>query len=541
MFDIRTFNYSSDSSKKDFENWVLENDYHSLYILENGVDAYIGETLRISARATEHLHKCQKYDFKRMHVITADFMEETPAKHYERLLIKLMKTDGSFHVVNKNNGDRTHYRRVNEFELLFDQLWDQLEAKKLVKKKSFRQIFNSSTYKYSPYTILTEEQESALTHIMNVLDTGETTPYTEEYERRPILINGSAGTGKTVVATTLFHGLKNHIIYKNKTMALVVANEQMRTLLKNVFAEVGEGLCRKDVIAPIELTKRKYDIIICDETHALRRRENLVFYKKHFDDGNSNLEFDDTHDELDWILAQSLQQILFYDAKQMSKRSDIRDEYVQERIHNNRYRGYRSIELRGQMRIKAGDSYIAYIYDILYQRTSEKRCFINYDFKLFSSFKEMREEISKKESLYGLSKLCSGYAWKWVSKKDQSLFDIYIEGIGIRWNRDKKNWIGNQDSTHEMGSIYTLRGIDLNYVGLVIGPDLYFDKEQGVIKVNDKSLFSNDVKKGATKEEINEYILNTYAILLTRAIEGTYVYVYDDALREYFSSFIECV
>ncbi|MCC8146020.1 MAG: DUF2075 domain-containing protein, partial [Bacteroidales bacterium] len=280
-------------------------------------------------------------------------------------------------------------------------------------------------------------------------------------------------------------------------------------------------------------------IIICDEVHALRRYKNLVFYKRHFEEGNNRLNLDNSHNELDWILEQSEYQILFYDEKQMVKGSDISDEYVKEKIHYNEQRGFRPVKLKTQMRSNAGDAYINYIYDILYQRTIQKQSFENYDFKLFASFGLMRNEISYQEDRYGLSKLCGGYAWKWVSKKDITKPDIVIEGEEIRWNRDKKKWIGNMDSKHEMGSIYTLRGLDLNYVGLVIGPDLYFDKKDNLIRVNKKSLFSNEVKKGATDNEIREYVLNTYAVLFTRAIKGTYVYVCDDALREYFSSFID--
>lgn len=92
-----------------------------------------------------------------------------------------------------------------------------------------------------------------------------------------------------------------------------------------------------------------------------------------------------------------------------------------------------------------------------------------------------------------------------------------------------------------MGSMYTLRGVDLNYAGVVIGPDLYFDSKENKIKVNKECLFSNDVKKSASDEEIEKYVLNIYALLLTRAINGTYVYVCDKSLREYFSSFIDLV
>jgi len=59
------------------------------------------------------------------------------------------------------------------------------------------------------------------------------------------------------------------------------------------------------------------------------------------------------------------------------------------------------------------------------------------------------------------------------------------------------------------------------------------------IKVNKKSLFSDDLKKGVSDEEIEKYVLNIYTLLLTRAINGTYVYVCDESLREYFNSFID--
>lgn len=538
-FCITTWNFSNDYTEADLEKQGLPNDYHCVYILENGRDAYVGETLHPASRASDHTSEHRKQNFKRMHILTADFMQGTYAEHYENLLIRLMKVDGRFNLVNDKKGNAYHYGTMNEFELLFDKLWDLLAAKKLVKTRNLRLILNSNAYKYSPYTKLTEEQSAAVTHIINVLNSGETEPFTKHYVRRSVLITGRAGTGKTVVSTSLFHYLRNDAVYGKMAIALVIANEQMRNIIKDVFAATGEGLRKEDVVSPIELTKRKYDIVICDEVHALRRNENLVMYKRHFVAGNARLGLDGTHDELDWILCQSRFQILFYDKNQCVKRSDIRDDYVRARIHDNKYRGYRPIELKAQMRIRGGEEYIDYIYDLLYQRNPRRRIFDNYDFRLFDSFAAMRQTIIDRDLECGLSKLCGGYAWKWISKDDPSLFDIVIGGVKIRWNRDNKKWIDNLNSRHEMGSIYTLRGVDLNYAGVVIGPDLYLDTKDNRIKVNRKSLFSNDVKRGASDEEVRAYVLNTYAVLLTRAIEGTSMYVCDDALREYLGTYIE--
>ena len=535
-FSVNTYPYSLGN----FKEWVLKNDYHCVYILENGEKAYIGESLDARRRASEHEKKYSKLGFQRMHIITSDLMEETPAKHFEKLLIKLMKFDGKFKVINRNKGTTTHYIRVNEFELHFDKLWDRLAEMGLVKVEDFKFIMNSNAYKYSPYTTLTNEQNKVITHIRNVLASDETEGYSSEYFRRPILINGSAGTGKTLVATSLFHYLRNHKKFGKKKIALAVANVQMRSVLQDVFTNTGEGLCKEDVISPIELTKQKYDIVICDEVHALRRDMNLWFYAKHFREGNMRLGLDNSHDELDWILKQSEYQILFYDEKQCVKHSDIRDDYVKARIHDCPERGYRPIELKKQMRVKGGRSYVDYIYKILAQKAKSKKIFANYDFKLFTSLDDMRSEIAAKEKEYELCRICGGYAWEWTSQKDKSAPDINIGNVEIFWNdNNKTNWVRRPDTKDEMGSMYTLRGIDMNYNGVVIGPDLYYDTQSNEIKVKKGSLFSKDVKNNATDEEIKKYVLNIYALLLTRAIEGTYVYICDDNLKKYFQKFIE--
>lgn len=84
-----------------------------------------------------------------------------------------------------------------------------------------------------------------------------------------------------------------------------------------------------------------------------------------------------------------------------------------------------------------------------------------------------------------------------------------------------------------------MHGLDLNYAGVIIGSDIYYDKEDDTIKVDKTNYFDRNVKKGTSDEDLKKYVLNTYAVLLTRGIEGTYVYVCDDNLREYLKLYIE--
>ena len=120
------------------------------------------------------------------------------------------------------------------------------------------------------------------------------------------------------------------------------------------------------------------------------------------------------------------------------------------------------------MRIRAGNDYVPYIFDILNQNTNEAKNFSNYEFKLFKSFKELAKLVSQKENSTGLSRYCAGYDWKWRAKEDKTLVDLTLDGVDIQWNKQISGWLRNIEAVKEMGSIYTLPGMDLNYAAVVI-------------------------------------------------------------------------
>jgi len=291
------------------------------------------------------------------------------------------------------------------------------------------------------------------------------------------------------------------------------------------------------VISPIAAAKGNYDIIICDEAHRLRRGKNAGrYYSGKLKKMNRALGLDDSCDELDWLLRCSKYQILFYDAKQSVSPADITEERFMSRLRIEE-QGYRPIQLAEQMRIRAGNEYVPYIYDILFQRTNERKRFPEYDFKLFRSFDEMFQRIKEKETAVGLCRLCGGYAWKW-NKDTPDVPDIQIQNTSIWWNSQTDGWLRNPEAKDEMGSIYTLAGLDLNYAAVVIGPELYYDPGSGLIKIDCANFHDNSIKSSTSEEDIKRFILNTYAVLMTRGITGTYVYVCDERLRTYLQQFI---
>lgn len=133
--------------------------------------------------------------------------------------------------------------------------------------------------------------------------------------------------------------------------------------------------------------------------------------------------------------------------------------------------------------------------------------------------------------------MVAGYAWPWKSKKDKNAYDIEIQGQWYRWNSTNQDWVNSSKALEEIGCIHTIQGYDLNYVGVIIGNEIAY--RNGQIEIYVEKYFDKYGKQTVDNVEILKvYILNIYKTLLTRGIRGTYVYICDNALREYFKQFI---
>lgn len=290
------------------------------------------------------------------------------------------------------------------------------------------------------------------------------------------------------------------------------------------------------VIGPNEVVRAGYDVLIVDEAHRLKRRKNITNYQT-FDIANKKLGFDNTGTELDWILQSAPYKILFYDQNQSVRPSDIKHEKIVE-LSAKRF------ELRTQMRIgegNGGEEYIGFIEGIFDLAVKEKPFEkTSYDFRIFDDIHEMVGSIKKKDSGLGLCRVVSGYAWPWVSKKNPDQHDIEIDGLKLFWNSVNQNWVNSKNAINEVGCIHTVQGYDLNYAGVIIGPELSFDKEKDEFIVHiDKYRDINGRRGVDSPEELKRYIINIYKTLLTRGILGTYVFIVDKDLRKFFESRIE--
>lgn len=276
----------------------------------------------------------------------------------------------------------------------------------------------------------------------------------------------------------------------------------IRTTVRKVFKECGNGLERSMVIAPSDVIKEEYDILIVDEPHRLSKRKNLTNFKT-FDDTSKylGLEPEETN-QLEWILKSAKHVVLFYDQYQSVKSSDVTHKEFQTSL-NTYGNNIKKHKLETQMRCEGGDTYLKYIKEIMCATRKGYEKIENYDFLVFDDVNHMVETIRRKDDKYGLSKTVAGFAWDWKTKQDKrpkdnlecytqlvkaDKYDIEIENYKYIWNLTSEDWVTREDSHYTIGCIHTTQGYDMNYVGVIFGEEIDYDSENDCITIDLKNI-----------------------------------------------------
>lgn len=555
--------FNKDSINKIEQNPWVKNQWPLVYFIQNEKikAAYVGESTNALSRIKNHLGNPERCKLDTISIIGSDKFNKSATLDIESNLIQYITAEGSYKLQNGNYGLINHnYYQQDLYKNLFKEVWNKLIERKIV-TKSLTEIENSELFKYSPYKALNEDQYNSVLEILDVLTT-------KKYKR--IFISGSAGTGKTTLATYLIKLLTSDIdelpsddynedelkeirfirnfksTYKNAKIGLVVAMTSLRESLENVFRKI-PGLNPSMVINPSDTFKlnEKYDLLIVDEAHRLRKYKNISWMGA-FKKNNQKLGLDDSGTELDWIIANSENQLFFYDSAQSVKPSDVDSEKFNELLSDKK--NSLCLELKSQMRVKGGNNYIQFVDDLLNVNILNKIKYQeeNYELFVFDDFNDLHIELSKKEKEFGLCRMIAGYSWPWKSNPklnpppNPNTTDIELDGLSFKWNSTDKDWINSSNAFNEIGCIHTTQGYDLNYAAVIFGKEIDFDKKTNKIIIDPDKYYDINGKKGIYDINVlKSYIINIYKTIMYRGIKGTFVYACNSSLREYLKVHIE--
>jgi len=202
LVEVNRFAFRADQLEGIRSNAFAQDSWPLVYVLSDESEhrAYVGETADTINRMVTHL----KHDKKRLltvaHLISSEKFNKSATLDIESNLIKYMSADGKFALLNGNLGlvDHNYYQKQELYSGIFRQLWDRLRALGLT-QHSLEYLNNSDLFKYSPYKSLSFDQRQGLLGVMHALLDDST---------NNLIVQGGAGTGKSVLAIFLFKLLK---------------------------------------------------------------------------------------------------------------------------------------------------------------------------------------------------------------------------------------------------------------------------------------------------------------------------------------------
>lgn len=570
-FQIKNYSFDQSTINNLATADHLEENWPVVYQIYNNQQIYIGETTNLKNRMNQHLANAEKSSLKHgsLKVVFDETFNKSAALDLESYLIQYFSGDGKFRVLNRNDGmcDRDYYDREN-YRKTFEEIWNRLRELKIA-DKTISEINNSELFKFSPYKNLNFEQLNVVTEIVQNIDEAITSN-----TKSLSVIDGDAGTGKTIVIMYLaklladlqsfdnknddiddesnfniFFELENiNQKFKNKSIALVIPQPSLCGRIRKIFDKIDLGDADIRIFSPIQFGKSDddFDITLVDEAHLLKVGVTGTLGKQVHEIDQKIFGNTYIHSELEWIMAKSKNVVMVFSDQQRIRPANISKSDILK--YSDEY-NMREYWLKTQMRSLGGKKYIDYIHDILSNdlRPTQKEIFKGFEAKIFTNIQDFVAAMQKRESEYGLSRMVAGFAWKWSSKEDKREYDIRIDGMEFRWNSTQNNWIGSKNAPEEVGSIYTVQGDDLNYVGIIIGNDLLyrngkliFNREacadSGAMKRSQRQVANNEQ---ISEDDMLEQILRIYRILMNRAVKGVYIYACDGELSKYLANYFD--
>ncbi|MFT8995894.1 GIY-YIG nuclease family protein [Lentilactobacillus hilgardii] len=220
-YDNEVADHLNDVIDGDVKRHQLLIDYPTVYLIyssdkKDSYKVYVGETNDIERRTQQHLNDDSKIrqDWKdmsesenvQMLVIGHDHFNKSLTLDIEnQMMLFMLGVPSVKKLNNRRENEQNDYYTSNEKDEIFSKIWRKLRQ---IDHRLFpieREIRDSAIFKASPFHKLTPEQERAKEVIVDTVIDDLMKGKTGQL----ILVEGEAGSGKTVLLSTIFYLLSH--------------------------------------------------------------------------------------------------------------------------------------------------------------------------------------------------------------------------------------------------------------------------------------------------------------------------------------------
>ncbi|MBZ2195396.1 DUF2075 domain-containing protein [Ruania sp. N2-46] len=380
--------------------------------------------------------------------------------------------------------------------------------------------------------VLLDEQRVAYELVLDAVEQARA-----DDQRAVVVVTGSAGSGKSVIALSLLGELARRgvsVLHATgsksftETMRQVAGRGSSRT--KSLFKYFNSFMTAE----PDSL-----EVVVLDEAHRIRAKSVNRYTPKALRENARH--------QVEELLAVAKVPVFLLDEHQVVRPGEMGT--VQQITEHARARGMdlHAVDLNAQFRSGGSTTYLNWVHSLLGLAAEESSTEVptwhdepTFAVEVVASVEELEGRL-RTYAQNGLNaRMTAGYCWPWSDpRKDGSLVpDVRIGAWSRPWNLKSDRavggappsslWASDPAGFDQVGCVYTAQGFEYAWNGVILGPDLVWRSDRWVARREfnkDPEFRSRTSVEDATFDRLVRHV---YKVLLTRGLVGTLLYSVDE-------------
>lgn len=369
-------------------------------------------------------------------------------------------------------------------------------------------------------------------------------------QRGVVICTGGPGTGKSVIALHLLLTLARQ---RKHRVAHATGSKAFTTNLRALASQASVVFKYFNGFMVHNTEPDALDVLICDEAHRIRKSSNDRFTPAAKRSSMSQVEE---------LLRASRVCVFFLDERQGVRPDEIGSVGVIEAAATSQGRPVTRIALDAQFRCNGCPAYVDWVSALLSGAPRPPGAWLaagDYDLRVFDDPRSLEQAVHDKTRRgEATGRIVAGFCWPWTDPSaDGSLAeDVVISDWRRPWNEKSPEqrtparpppkpdrhpytlWATQPERVREVGCIYSAQGFEFDYCGVILGTDLVWRSGVGWVGSRAASHDPQIARRRLDQPALVALLQQTYRVLLTRGMRGTYLYSTDWETRQMLASLV---
>jgi hypothetical protein len=381
--------------------------------------------------------------------------------------------------------------------------------------------------------VLLAEQRLAYDLVLHAVDRAH-----KQDTKTVVIVTGGPGSGKSVIALSLLgelcrlgrpvlHATGSQSFTQTMRRHVGKGSTQVKSLFK-YFNNFGEA------------RRNGLDVLICDEAHRIREVSANRYTPAKNRTGRP---------QVDELLDAARVPVFLLDEHQAVRPGEMGTVAEIRRHAATKGLDVHHVQLDAQFRCGGSRKYEDWVLSLLGLDGRQPVIWTgddHFEVSVAESPYELESVLRDRLDAGYSARMTAGFCWRWSDPDGDRLTpDVVIGDWARPWNAKGERSVGGappsalwatlEGGFGQVGCVYTAQGFEYDWNGVIFGPDLVF-RDGRLVTVRTASKDPALIRGGASDDQADRLIRNTYKVLLTRGMMGTVLYSADTETQRFLAS-----